>query len=570
MVNEAGPSNVYMSQHPAWPYPDCDLYQAGLEMAEFPSTAGHIVWPSGIRTALPFLPSTEESISTDGVKKMAAGKDDLLLPRHDRIAAIVDLGSKALTPMETIALNRWIRKMLGDGRLVVLHNTPMTSQIPLTEDGFVALRSDLDKRIDVLEELADYNRSVPEEEKEKARPGRKSKGKGRPSKLEKTGKKAAGMLYHYDSRHVRCEYMQIGKQRHTHTAVYSTDTELEVNGEESGSIHRAFENPDRVGPHVSLTIREFIRCRTNHHFCGNWLDSATVFCSGSPMFIQGISDDSIAAASIMSTNSESDERRQPFSQDWVRCKSWSIAAHATSFTSFHHDSNGLCTWALVLSGLKFWGYVVTVDGIVEMKKRGELDSEMFTESPPMYSMRQGHVVLTVGSTVIMPPGLLHTVFTALSSVMNGGHFYCYDTMAATEMAMRFDKEKTAQKTNNHHPSYIAIMVRMVLAMPSIFKEMVPYDTICAFGAILGDPTFYKLQEFSGMEDANVLSEVDEIDKALLHKARNLLLRGLVKSNEVQEGKAWKAISTQLRKSLDEHHHKTNKPSNLYMRISDFR
>lgn len=75
---------------------------------------------------------------------------------------------------------------------------------------------------------------------------------------------------------------------------------------------------------------------------------------------------------------------------------------------------------------------------------------------------------------IMPPGIIHAVFTPLASVVIGGHFYCYDTMAATELAMRLDKTKTEKKTNNHHPAYIEMMARMVLALPYIYEGELSY------------------------------------------------------------------------------------------------
>ena len=66
---------------------------------------------------------------------------------------------------------------------------------------------------------------------------------------------------------------------------------------------------------------------------------------------------------------------------------------------------------------------------------------------------------------IMPPGMAHDVFTPLASVMIGTHFLTYDTMPATELTMRLEKEHSSFKTNNDQPSIITMVAQMAAALP---------------------------------------------------------------------------------------------------------
>ena len=66
---------------------------------------------------------------------------------------------------------------------------------------------------------------------------------------------------------------------------------------------------------------------------------------------------------------------------------------------------------------------------------------------------------------IMPPGMAHDVFTPLASVMIGTHFLTYNTMPATELTMRLEKEHSSFKTNNDHPSIITMVAQMAAALP---------------------------------------------------------------------------------------------------------
>ena len=65
----------------------------------------------------------------------------------------------------------------------------------------------------------------------------------------------------------------------------------------------------------------------------------------------------------------------------------------------------------------------------------------------------------------MPPGMAHEVFTPIASVVIGSHFLTYDTMPATELSMRLEKEYTSFKTKNDHPAIFTMVAQMAAALP---------------------------------------------------------------------------------------------------------
>lgn len=87
------------------------------------------------------------------------------------------------------------------------------------------------------------------------------------------------------------------------------------------------------------------------------------------------------------------------SQDAVRCKTWSLAAHAASFSPHHRDSNGLNTWIQALSGLKVWACTTNIEGIMDMERRRKLDNTIFDDEAAMFAMRQEYVMVTTGTTM---------------------------------------------------------------------------------------------------------------------------------------------------------------------------
>ena len=45
-------------------------------------------------------------------------------------------------------------------------------------------------------------------------------------------------------------------------------------------------DPNRRGTHRFIKLRKFIELATHPRWCGNWLDSSTVYSAGLPLFIQ--------------------------------------------------------------------------------------------------------------------------------------------------------------------------------------------------------------------------------------------------------------------------------------------
>ena len=136
-----------------------------------------------------------------------------------------------------------------------------------------------------------------------------------------------------------------------------------------------------------------------------------------------------------------------------------------------------------------------------MQQREAWDDDIFiNENQPMDGTRRSVVFLPPGSTMyvypnscslqqliailkrsIMPPGLAHEVFTPIASVMIGSHFLTYDTMPATELSMRLEKEDTRFKTNKDHPAILTMVAQMAAALPVMEGSEYPLSSVvCKF------------------------------------------------------------------------------------------
>ncbi|RXW12111.1 hypothetical protein EST38_g13742, partial [Candolleomyces aberdarensis] len=84
------------------------------------------------------------------------------------------------------------------------------------------------------------------------------------------------------------------------------------------------------------------------------------------------------------------------------------------------------------------------------------------------------VLLKPGTRIIMPPGMLHAVFTIESSVCTGGHYYAWETMEHTLHALVRSTINSHQVINTeaHAPDSRQILLRM---MGYLHEEMILND-----------------------------------------------------------------------------------------------
>ena len=72
---------------------------------------------------------------------------------------------------------------------------------------------------------------------------------------------------------------------------------------------------------------------------------------------------------------------------------------------------------------------------------------------------------------ILPPGMIHDIFTPLSTLTVGRNFYCYETMRLTELALRLDRDSDNTVSDGYHWCAMAALARMVIAIPLVFQGM---------------------------------------------------------------------------------------------------
>ena len=212
---------------------------------------------------------------------------------------------------------------------------------------------------------------------------------------------------------------------------------------------------------IGLTPQQYIPLDF-HYLFSNYLNPSHTRPPLTYCYHRGIQHDTHAATALLRPHPST--RHVPpvkVLEDISRTKTWSLACHASFYTLPHKDSNGFCTAGIVTSGLKIWGFLVPIEGTMNMQQREAWDDDIFiNENQPMDGTRRSVVFLPPGSTMyvypnscslqqliailkrsIMPPGLAHEVFTPIASVMIGSHFLTYDTMPATELSMRLEKKK---------------------------------------------------------------------------------------------------------------------------------
>ncbi|RXW19323.1 hypothetical protein EST38_g6530 [Candolleomyces aberdarensis] len=112
---------------------------------------------------------------------------------------------------------------------------------------------------------------------------------------------------------------------------------------------------------------------------------------------------------------------------------WSIIGLSGACHGWHNDSEGFGTFVIVRSGLKWW--------VVGRSAKTNEKRDFFLESPDFDNWAVDEdweveaLLLRPGTKIIMPPGMLHAVFTLESSVCTGGHYYSWETMEHTLHAL---------------------------------------------------------------------------------------------------------------------------------------
>ncbi|RXW15279.1 hypothetical protein EST38_g10577 [Candolleomyces aberdarensis] len=148
---------------------------------------------------------------------------------------------------------------------------------------------------------------------------------------------------------------------------------------------------------------------------------------------------------------------------------WSIVGLPGACHGWHNDSEGFGTFVTIRSGLKWW--------VVGRSAESGEKLDFFLESPDFDpwlvddSWDVEAILLKPGTRIIMPPGMLHAVFTIKSSVCTGGHYYLWETMEHTIHALIRSTIMSHQiiNTENYAAESRQILLRM---MGFLHEEMI--------------------------------------------------------------------------------------------------
>ncbi|KAF8058566.1 hypothetical protein FPV67DRAFT_1676141 [Lyophyllum atratum] len=165
-------------------------------------------------------------------------------------------------------------------------------------------------------------------------------------------------------------------------------------------------------------------------------------------------------------------------------RSW-LLAHTAGFLTYpHRDAGGLCTF---IKGFKMW-VVYRAGGYLAARNRKELDHQQkkFEDKeggpgePSGFGIEEDEqcevavIHAQPNSTVIMPPGVFHAVYTPIRNVAKGGHLFLYDALHLTEAARASDHKRAKFVTNTEHVSVGRTLARMAIALLRLSSDMIFY------------------------------------------------------------------------------------------------
>lgn len=144
------------------------------------------------------------------------------------------------------------------------------------------------------------------------------------------------------------------------------------------------------------------------------------------------------------------------------------------------------TWIRIESGIKFWAIFHLKGGSSDRIQLQHLSvrlADYNTHKEWILNHCDGEVIalhpgdmlsvlrhmfrssLTFIFQRILPPGIVHAVYTPVPSFCTGGHFYNYSCMHLTELSRYVDAEVARTSTNQDMEHALETLRRMVIALP---------------------------------------------------------------------------------------------------------
>lgn len=139
--------------------------------------------------------------------------------------------------------------------------------------------------------------------------------------------------------------------------------------------------------------------------------------------------------------------------DFLGIQGYALFSQQDAITLPHHDHHGVTTWITVVTGRKLWVFWPEIDD----DERAEFarEGQNWTGGRPKY------VILNAGDTIIMEPGLVHSVITLQDSLCYGGSVWDRSALPKIMDSIAFEtqfKERTTNENkSNDLPEAIGIL-----------------------------------------------------------------------------------------------------------------
>ncbi|KAJ8078239.1 hypothetical protein PM082_000445 [Marasmius tenuissimus] len=153
-------------------------------------------------------------------------------------------------------------------------------------------------------------------------------------------------------------------------------------------------------------------------------------------------------------------------------KIWGLVHGSPVISWWHHDSDGKMTVVNAESGAKIWSVFLPNPELTEQEVR-DVQLWLSQSKDKLPKDRFGKVVnlfLLPGDTLIMPPGLLHLVYTPVPSVFSGSSFWNYQTLHLTGASLRADSQLAEYLTNVDHDYALIFRSLVRLALSTAIVE----------------------------------------------------------------------------------------------------
>ncbi|KAI0062399.1 hypothetical protein BV25DRAFT_1838261 [Artomyces pyxidatus] len=331
-------------------------------------------------------------------------------------------------------------------------------------------------------------------------------------------------------------------------------------------IHSRTSRNKKGGPHVDATLEEFLRLSRTEEACGNLMDSPQVDdCA--PTFVRSLADDrwawkvtaregyekeglSLQKLTLKDTQKArsdamqiaKDADRDPVPDDVgprvatvdsFHFRHWDLVTMSGFYTWPHHDANGLCTWGSVRDGAKMWGMIrfraekfATCAARVDMFRLFE--RALTNGGKGKYETDEYEIfviVLEKGSTIIMPPGAWHEVYTPVNTIITGGHFLSYNTLHLTQWSRLYD-HWDRYGTNADHVGFRRTLARMTLGLRYL-QEPLRKRPFLALASMIRDESRYR--PAGGQKEAPGSKYEDDIEMVVAYR----IIQVVCKFNDIE-------------------------------------